>query len=160
MSSPRVATANKFIEAFSKLDKEALFALASPSFTYTFAPSSAGLPPPMSRDAWFTHITNVVALLKTYPVTVQFIIDCGDPENKVVVHATGQAQFKDEVKDEGIPNEEWVSNGEYIIVFTMNADAKLNAVFEFMDSKSVDRLSVLVQRASENLKKRLECSSG
>jgi hypothetical protein len=155
MSSPRVATVNKFVEAFGNLDQEALHALASPSFTYTFAPSSAALPPPMDYDTWAIRMGRVRALLKAYPITVKTVIDCGDAENKVVIHATGQAQFKDELMDDGIPKEDWVNNGEYIVIFTMNADAKLDAVLEFADSKSVDRFVGLMQRAGGNLQKRM-----
>ena len=153
MSSPRVATVNKFVEAFGNLDKGALHALVSPNFTYTFAPSSAALPPPMDYDAWSTRMDHVRAMLKAYPIRVKTMIDCGDAENKVVIHATGQAQFKDEVMDDGIPKEDWVNNGEYIVIFTMNADAKLDAVLEFTDSKGVDRFVGLMQRAGGNLQK-------
>lgn len=155
MSSLRVATVNKFVKAFSKLDLDALHALVSPSFIYTFAPSSATLPPPMDYDIWATRMGRVRALLKAYPITVTTMIDCGDAENKVVIHATGQAQFKDEVMDNGISKEEWVNNGEYIVIFTMNADAKLDAVLEFADSKSVDRFVGLMQRAGGNLQKNM-----
>jgi hypothetical protein len=155
MSSLRVATVNKFVEAFSKLDQEALHALVSPSLTYTFAPSSAALPPSMDYDTWVTRIGNVCALLKAYPITVKTMIDCGDVENKVVIHATGQALFKEEVMDDGIPKEEWVSNGEYIVIFTMNADGKLDAILEFTDSKNVERFIELMQRAGGNLQKKI-----
>jgi hypothetical protein len=155
MSSLRATTVNKFVEAFSKLDQEALHALVSPSLTYTFAPSSAALPPPMDYDTWATRIGNVRALLKAYPVTIKTMIDCGDAENKVVIHATGQAQFKDEVMDDGMPKEEWVNNGEYMVIFTLNADMKLDAILEFTDSKSVDRFAELMQRAGGNLRKKM-----
>jgi len=153
MSSARVKTVNKFVEAFGRLDLGALYALVSPNFIYTFAPSSAALPAPMDYDTWSTRMGNVRALLKAYPIIVKTMIDCGDAENKVVIHATGQAQFKDEVMDDGIPNKDWVNNGEYIVIFTMNADAKLDAVLEFADSKSVDRFAGMMQRASGNLQK-------
>jgi len=155
MSSLRADTVNKFVEAFSKLDQETLQTLVSPSFTYSFAPSSAGLPPPMDYDTWATRMGNVCALLKAYPITVKTMIDCGDVENKVVIHATGQAQFKDEVMDDGMSKEEWANDGEYIVIFTMNADVKLDAVLEFADSKTVDRFVELMQRAGENLQKKM-----
>jgi len=155
MSSLRVATVNKFVKAFSELDLDAIHALVSPIFTYTFAPSSATLPPPMDFDTWATRMGNLPALLKAYPITVTTMIDCGDAENKVVIHATGQAQFKDEVMDNGMSKEEWVNNGEYMVIFTMNADAKLDAVFEFVDSKSADRFVGLMQRAGGNLQKNM-----
>jgi len=155
MSPPRVETVNKFVKAFSKLDLEAIHALVSPNFIYTFGPSSATLPPPMDYDKWATRMGSVRALLEAYPITVTKMIDCGDAENKVVVHATGQAQFKDSVMDSSISKEEWVANGEYMIIFTMNADAKLDSVFEFTDSKSVDRFVGLMQRAGGNLQKNM-----
>ena len=155
MSSLRADTVNKFVEAFSKLDQETLQTLVSPSFTYSFAPSSAGLPPPMDYDTWATRMGKLRTLLKAYPVTVKTMIDCGDAENKVVIHATGQAQFKDEVMDDGMSKEEWANDGEYIVIFTMNADVKLDAVLEFADSKTVDRFVELMQRAGENLQKKM-----
>jgi hypothetical protein len=155
MASLRAATVKKFIEAFSKLDLDSINPLVSPSFTYTFAPSSAALPPPMGFEAWVSRMGTVCALLEAYPVTITTLIDCGDVENKVVVHATSQAQFKSIVMDDGIPKEGWVSNGEYIVIFTMNADGKLDAVLEFADSKSVDRFVALMQRAGGNLQKKM-----
>jgi hypothetical protein len=155
MSSIRVATVNKFITAFGKLDLDAIRPLVSPSFTYTFAPSSATLPPPMDYNTRVTRMGSVHALLRAYPITATTTIDCGDAENKVVIHATGQAQFKDEVMDNGMTKEEWMNNGEYIIIFTMNSDGKLDAVLEFADSKSVDRFVGLMQRAGGNLKKNM-----
>jgi hypothetical protein len=153
MSSLRAATVTEFIKGFSTLDLNAIHPLVSPNFTYTFAPSSAAFPPPMDYATWATRMGKVGSLLKAYPITVTKMIDCGDAENKVVIHATGQAQFKDEVMDNGMPKEEWVNNGEYIVIFTMNADGKLDAVFEFADSKSVDRFVGLMQRAGGNLQK-------
>jgi hypothetical protein len=155
MSSSRAATVNKFIQAFSQLNLAAFQDLASPNFTYTFAPSSAAFPPPLDYDTWVARMGQVRTLLKAYPITVKTMIDCGDAENKVVIHATGQAQFKDEAMDDEIPKEEWVNNGEYIVIFTMNADAKLDAVLEFADSKSVDRFVGLMQRAGGILQKKM-----
>jgi hypothetical protein len=155
MSSIRVATANKFVKAIGELDLDAARALVSPSFTCTFAPSSASLPPPVDFDTYAARMGSLRALLKAYPITVTTMIDCGDAENKVVIHATGQAQFKDEVMDDGMPKEEWVNNGEYIVIFTMNADAKVDAIFEFTDSKSVDRFVGLMKRAGGNLQKKM-----
>jgi ketosteroid isomerase-like protein len=155
MASRRAATVNKFVEAFGTLDLDALHALVSPDFIYTFAPSSAPLPPPMDFETWVTRMGGVCALLKAYPITVTTLIDCGDAENKVVIHATAQAQFKDEVKDDGMTKEEWVNNGEYIVIFTMNADAKLDAVLEFTDSKAVDRFVGLMQKAGGNMRKKM-----
>jgi hypothetical protein len=153
MSSLRAATVHKFVEAFGKLDLNAIKALASPTFTYTFAPSSAALPPPMDYETWAASMGKICSLLQAYPITVKTLIDCGDAEKKVVIHATGQAQFKDAVMDDGAPREEWVNEGEYIVIFTMGEGGLLDAVFEFADSKSVDRFVGLMQRAGGNLQK-------
>src|ERR1700759_663972 len=110
MSSPRVAAVTKFIDSFNAMDMEVIRPLIGPGFIYTFGPSSATLPPPMDFDSWANQMTSVRPLLKAYPVTIKTLIDCGDAENKVVVHATGQAQFKDEVMDDSMPKEEWVNN--------------------------------------------------
>jgi hypothetical protein len=153
MSSSRIATVQTFVQSFGKLDLDTIQTLVSPSFLYTFAPSSASIPPPMDYNTWAGRMGQVRALLEAYPITIIKIIDCGDTENKVVIHATGQAQFKDQVTDVGLPKEEWVNNGEYVIIFTMNGDAKLDAIFEFADSKSVDRFVGLMQRAGGNLQR-------
>ncbi|KAF2422171.1 hypothetical protein EJ08DRAFT_737947 [Tothia fuscella] len=151
MSSSRAATVHKFIEAFSKLEFDTISSLVSPKFKYTFAPVSAFLPPPMTLPTWSTHMSKLRPLLEAYPITIRTLIDCGDSENKVVIHATGQAQFKDAVMDDRLSEEGWVHVGEYVVVFTMGEEGLLDGVFEFADSKGVERFVELMKRAGGNL---------
>jgi len=153
MSSPRVSAVQKFIDAFGKLDKETIISNITPNFTYTFAPSTVSISPLLNPEAFSRHLDNIQALLKAYPITVKTIIDCGDVENKVVLWATGDAQFKDELMDDGLSKEEWQYKGEYIVVFTIAESGKLEEIFEFMDSKAAEKFRPLMQRAGMNLQK-------
>jgi ketosteroid isomerase-like protein len=107
----------------------------------------------MNLEAWSGFLDNTRTILKDYPVTPKTIIDCGDAENKVVVWATGEAQIKEELRDDGLSKEEWKFTGEYIIVFSWAEGGKLRAILEFTDSKGVEKFGSLMHRAGMNLQK-------
>jgi len=78
-------------------------------------------------------------------------------ENKVIVWATSQAHFYDEVKDGGLSEEEWAYKGEYVFILSMNKDGdKIERIVEFVDSKGTERLRGLMQRARGNKEKRAD----
>lgn len=156
MASPRVAATRKFVEAFGKMEKDTLLSMLTPTFTYTYAPSSVPLPPPMNSEGWSGFLDNMRAVMEGYPLTIKTIIDCGGAENKTVVWATGEAQIKEELMDDGLSKEEWKYTGEYMIVFSWAEGGKLGAVFEFTDSKGVEKFLPLMQRAGTNLQKSME----
>jgi hypothetical protein len=61
------------------------------------------------------------------------------------------------VKDDGIEEKEWVYEGEYIFIFSMDESGeKIVRTVEFLDSKgTAEKLGVLMKRANENREKRL-----
>jgi ketosteroid isomerase-like protein len=151
MSSLRVTKAQKFLEALGKLDKDTLLSMISPNFTYTIAPSSIPLPPPMNAESYGKFLEQTGTTRRAYTITVKTTIDCGDAENKVVFWTTGKAHFKDELMDDGLSEDEWQHTGEYMTVFTFGEHGKVEALFEFIDSKGTEKFYPLMQRARKNL---------
>ena len=156
MSSSRVVTGRKFLEALGKLDKDTLLSMITPTFTYTLAPSSIPLPPPMNAEAYGRFVEQTRTTVRAYTVTIKTTIDCGDAENKVVFWTTGEAQFKDELMDDGLSKDEWQYTGEYMTVFTFDEGGKVEALFEFVDSKGFEKIFPLMQRAQKNLQQLME----
>jgi ketosteroid isomerase-like protein len=106
MSSSRVTTGKKFLDALGKFDKDTLLSMLTPNFTYTVAPSSVPLPTPMNAETWAGFLEYMRATLKAYTITIKTTIDCGDAENKVVFWLTGESHFKDELMDDGLSKDE------------------------------------------------------
>lgn len=156
MSSSRVATGKKFLDALGKLDKDTLLSMITPDFTYSLAPSSVPLPPSMNAEAWGGFLEQTRATLKAYTITIKATIDCGDAENKVVFWTTGEAHFKDELMDDGLSKDEWHYTGEYMTVFTFDEGGKVKALFEFIDSKGFEKVTLLIQRARKNRQQLME----
>jgi ketosteroid isomerase-like protein len=156
MSSSRVATGQKFLDALSKLDKNMLLSMITPNFTYTLAPSSIPLPSAMNAEAYGQFLDQTRTTLRAYDITIKTTIDCGDAENKVVFWTTGKAHFKDELMDDGLSEDEWQYTGEYMTVFTFSDGGKVEALFEFIDSKGFEKVSPLIQRARKNLQQLTE----
>jgi hypothetical protein len=78
-----------------------------------------------------------------------------EQQNKVIVWATSQPIFHDELKDEGLTEEEWTYKGEYMFILSMNESGdKVERVVEFVDSKGSERFLGLIQRARTNKDKR------
>jgi hypothetical protein len=69
----------------------------------------------------------------------------------VVFWTTGRAHFKDELMDDGLTKDEWQYTGEYMTVFTFGESGKVEALFEFVDSKALEKLTPLIHRARKNL---------
>jgi len=72
--------------------------------------------------------------------------------NQVTVWATSQTHFCDDVKDEDIAADEWVYEGEYIFLFSMDKTGeRITPTIEFLDSKKiVEQLMGLMSRAKKN----------
>lgn len=147
MTSIGTTTAEAFAKNFGNLDKDALLGMLSPTFVYTFAPGSIPLPP-MNSEAWSAHLDMIRSVMKAYPINIETLVDGGD---KVAMYVTGQAGFKDELMDDGLSREEWTFKGEFMIILTIANSGKLDGIFEFMDSKGMEKLFTLVGRASKNL---------
>jgi ketosteroid isomerase-like protein len=156
MSSSRVTAGQKFLDALGKLDKDTLVSMITPNFIYTLAPNSIPLPPPMNAEAYVRFLEQTRTTLRAYTITIKTTIDCGDAENKVVFWTTGKAHFKDELMDDGISEHEWQYTGQYMTVFTFGEDGKVEALFEFIDSKGFEKISPLIQRARKNLQQLME----
>lgn len=68
--------------------------------------------------------------------------------------ATSVANFRDEVKDDGISDEEWGYRGEYIFVLSLDESReRVQDVLEFVDSLGTERLRGLMRRARGNLER-------
>jgi hypothetical protein len=155
-SSSRVATGQKFLEALGKLDKPTLLSMVTPSFTYSLAPSSIPLPPTMNAETWGGFLDQTRATIRAYTIRVKSTIDCGEAENKVVFWTTGEAHFKEELVDDGLSEEEWRYTGEYMTVLTFGEGGKVEALFEFVDSKGIEKVMPLMRRARQNLQRLTE----
>ena len=153
MPSTRYETAMKFIGGFETLSPSSLLSCRTPDCTQIFLPSSLALPP-KDNAAFEAHLSHLHDYLKTFPVTVKEVMEDAK-ENKVVVWATSQANFHDEVKDGGLTEEEWAYHGEYVFILTMNENGdRLERIVEFLDSKGTERLWELMKRARGNKEKR------
>jgi len=151
MSSPRRTTALAFISAFEHLDIPTHMSLRTPTCTQIFAPSSIAQPPPLSNSEFSTHLSKLKSIISHFPVWPKEIIE-DERENRVAIWATSEATFKDEVRDEGLSEEEWGYRGEYVFMLSMDESGeKIERVVEFLDSKAAERVRELVKRALGNL---------
>jgi hypothetical protein len=73
----------------------------------------------------------MVPFIGRWPVTAKQIIEDGKL-NRVIIWAESEAKFKDEVKDDGIDEGEWVWKGEYVFIFSMDKSGeKIERMVEF-----------------------------
>ena len=81
------------------------------------------LPPPQIPTTFAAHITTLRQVLLCFPVNPKGIIE-NETKRQVAVWATSLARFRDDVKDEGLSDEEsdeeWGYWGGYIFIFTMD----------------------------------------
>ncbi|KAL2859872.1 uncharacterized protein BJX67DRAFT_386558 [Aspergillus lucknowensis] len=153
-ASKRLQTAQKFISHFSTIDDNLLESLLAENYHHQFAPASLNPPGPFDKAGYLAHVRSLKYVLKGFPVTAKEYIE-SESSNTVVVWATAEAQFMEEVKDDGIPAEEWAFQGEYIYAITMDhIGEKIVRSMEFLDSKGTERLLGLAARAGANLEKR------
>ena len=88
-----------------------------------------------------------------FPVTAREVME-DELKNMVIVRASSEAHFHDELKDDGIPADDWTYHGEYIFILSMNESGdKINEIVEFLDSKGTERALALVKRARGNKEK-------
>lgn len=151
MPSNRYNTAVAFIEAFDSLSASTFLSLLTPTCQHIFAPASADAPrEPLDNNAFAAHISSLTLVLRNFPVYPKEIIE-NERANQVVVWATSETRFHDEVMDGGIAAEEWKYRGEYIFILSMDESGeRIERVVEFVDSKGTDRLRVLMARAKKN----------
>jgi hypothetical protein len=156
MSSKRLETAKKYINHFATLDTKTLESLLAENHHHQFAPISMNPPGPFDKQGFLEHSRRLCNIMTGFPVAGKEYIE-SESGNQVTVWATSRTIFRDDVKDDGIEEKEWVYEGEYIFIFTMDESGeKIVRTVEFLDSKgTVEKLGVLMKRANENREKRL-----
>jgi hypothetical protein len=155
MSSKRLETAKKYIAGFATLDIQTFSSLYAENYIHQFAPASLNLPESLDKQGMNSHLKDIRNILAGFPVTAKEYVE-NESSNQVTVWATSQTIFRDDVKDDGISQKEWVYEGEYIFMLWMDETGeKITRVVEFLDSKATDdKLRPLMKRARENRKKR------
>ncbi|KAF8846984.1 hypothetical protein BDZ45DRAFT_682168 [Acephala macrosclerotiorum] len=149
MSSTRRQTALASLAAFENLDIDAHISLRSPKCTNIFAPSSQ--PAPLDDSGFAAHLSKLKAVIERFPVWPKEVME-DEKQNRVIIWAMGEAHFRDEVRDDGLTEEEWLYRGEYMFIFSMDKSGeKIERVVEFLDSKAAEKGRSLVRRATENL---------
>ena len=156
MVSKRLETATRYINHFATLDIEVLDSVLAEHYSHEFAPASLHPLGPFDKQGKLQHITRLRSIMTGFPVTAKEYIE-SESSNRVTVWATSQTKFRDDVKDDGISQQQWVYEGEYIFIFTMDETGeKIVRTIEFLDSKkTTDELYALTKRARENRDNRL-----
>lgn len=150
MPSKLHTTATQFLAAFETLDADTFTSLQASNYTHVFAPASAGLPGQLDGPQFAHHIEHLRDILRGFPVKAKEVFD-NETRNQVTVWATNETWFRDEVKDDGATEEEWLFHGEYIFVLNMDSSGeKIERVLEFLDSKGTDVLRGIMGRAMKN----------
>jgi len=155
MSSKRLKTAKKYINHFATLDSQTLSSILAENHIHQFLPTSMNPPGPFNKQGFLEHSTRLRSVMTGFPVTGKEYIE-SESANQVTVWATSRTIFRDDVKDDGIGEEEWVYEGEYIFMLWMDESGeKIVRTVEFLDSKgTVEKLGALMKRANDNRDKR------
>ncbi|KAL6230043.1 hypothetical protein BDW75DRAFT_223674 [Aspergillus navahoensis] len=154
MPSQRLLTAQKFISFFASLDNAILEPILADPYHHQFAPAALNPPGPFDKNGFLAHLNGLRDIMGGFPVFAKEYIE-SEKSNQVVVWAASKTQFREEVKDDGIPEEEWEFGGEYVFMFTMDGSGeKVVRCVEFLDSLATKRLFELVARARGNLGRR------
>ncbi|KAI9928651.1 hypothetical protein ASPWEDRAFT_735355 [Aspergillus wentii DTO 134E9] len=154
MSSKIHQTALSFLNGLSNLSSESLLAVLTPTATSEFAPSSISPHPPKNPITFTNHIAAMKDVFSTIPVIPKEIF-ANEEKSQVTIWATSMANFRDEVKDDGLLDEEWRFEREYIFILTMDESReKIARNFMFVDGKANDRLRELIARARRNLQQK------
>jgi hypothetical protein len=149
MSSTNQKTALKFLDAFETLSSD-LLTLRTPTCCHTFAPVSITPPTHLDNAKFEAHLNRLREVIRSFPVKAKEIME-DQAQNRVIVWATSRAEFFDELRDNGIPNEEWMFESEYVWFFTLDQSGeKIERIVEFLDSKTTDRGRMLIKRAMAN----------
>lgn len=160
-------TATSFLAAFTDLSDADHLSLRGPECTQIFAPSSLAVPQ-KSNEQFASHVASLRKIISRFPVTAKEIrINCGldqttnkadnngNPNAQITIWATGQPEFREEVKrGQGKEEEEvnWEVINEYIFILDVDVETgKIVRVLEFLDSAQTEKLRALVRRARENL---------
>ncbi|PGH05306.1 hypothetical protein GX51_03027 [Blastomyces parvus] len=152
--SKRLETAQKFVANFTTLSPETYEAIIAENFVHQFAPASLNPPGPFDKKGILEHVGQLRAIMSSFPLTVKEYIE-SESSNQVTVWATSRAKFRDELKDDGISEEEWAYAGEYVFMLWMDETGeKVVKSVEFLDSQRTVKLLELMQRAAANKEKK------
>lgn len=151
-SATLVTTATTYLDAISRLDTSLLSSVLSHNYKHTFAPSSAGLGPPVGRDEFVSRFGTLRDVLRSYPIGIKQTWP-NTSVNQVTVWADSEADFHPHVKNG--KDDEWCSKGEYVFIFTMDTQGtKVEQAVEFVDSNATQGMRTLVLKAFEQIKER------
>ncbi|CAI7602257.1 hypothetical protein N7533_001773 [Penicillium manginii] len=151
MSSKSSKTALSYLEGFKTLSPDIFLAFLAPTAIHRFAPASLSPPEPMSPNVFASHLEGLREVLAEFPVFPKEIFENGD-KGQVTIWATSEAKFREGCKDDGLTEEEWAYQGEYIFIFTLDeSKERIVDIVEFLDSKGTERLRALMTRARKNL---------
>jgi hypothetical protein len=149
--STRCKTGLAFLAAFEHLDVDAHLSLRSPTCAHIFAPSSYSHSAPFSNIDFATHLFKLKRVIERFPVTAKEIME-DEQQNRIIIWATGEPTFFEELKDDGLSKQEWVYKGEYVFILSMDKSGeKIERIVEFLDSKAATGARALVERARVNL---------
>lgn len=150
MASQQRQTALAFLDTFENLDLESNLSFRTDDCRHTMAPESMGYGPEKTNEEFAEHFKGIAQLVGAFPVTPKEIFE-HEGSNQITIWATGEAIFRDGVKD-GDPSVDWSYHGEYMFVFVLNEDGtKIKRLIEFIDSKNVAAVQPLLARAKRNL---------
>ena len=154
MTSKRLDTALAYIGHFASIDASVLERILADNFVQNYAPASIPNPGPFDKPGLISLTRHMNTLLSGFPMLVKEVIE-SDKSNAVTIWVTGEATFRDEVRDDGLTAEEWVHKGEYIfLIFLDESGEKIVRTTEFVDSKATLHMVELAPRATENLSKK------
>ncbi|KAL4951753.1 hypothetical protein BDW69DRAFT_169201 [Aspergillus filifer] len=151
--SRALTTAQKFLSYFSTFDKAILDSILSETYYHEFRPLSLNPPGPFDRARYLEHAGSLSTVMHGFPVYVDEYTESKDGKT-VIVRATSKTQFKEEVRDDGLPEEEWEYGGEYVFFFDMDdSGERVVRCVEFLDSMATATLLGLIKRAKGNLER-------
>lgn len=152
MVTTRIKTAKSFVEAYASLSVGGLLPLVAGDYSHTFAPAPLEQLMAKTISDIAAQITALRRILHGFHSHIRELID-SESYNQVVVWASSEAIFREEVKDTADPEEDWEYKGEYMLLFTMDESGEhITKLVEFVDSKGAERMMGLVMRATKNIK--------
>ncbi|KAL4865723.1 hypothetical protein BDV12DRAFT_199908 [Aspergillus spectabilis] len=137
--------------------------LLSDNLENEIRPTSLGttLPRPLTKESYLGFISSLGTLMSSFPFTVKEIIE-SEKDNKVVLWVISRAGWREGVKgddgneEEGVGEEGWNFEGEYVFILTMDESGeRIRKFVEFMDSRATVKRAVrLLEKAGGNLAKK------
>lgn len=97
-------------------------------------------------------MTSLREIMTGFPVSIKECVE-SEGSNQVTVWATSRTEFREEVEDTEMSEQEWVYKGEYVFMFWMDdIGQKIVRTVEFLDSEGTNGvLRPLMKRARRNL---------